>query len=145
VGLIDSERFQQRGRAAMIPIDFLAQQITGQRILNALNPGGNVWAWMCYIVILMNIAALLLQKQGTMQLTIFIAISTIAALINILGQSNQFAGTGTGILNDVLQSERIRFGNWIASTLMFVFPLVFAGMTKTGRFLRACSCSGAGW
>lgn len=113
--------------------DFLAQQITGQRILAALNPGGNIWAWLCYIVIIMNLAALFLQKQGTMQLTIFIAISTMAALINILGQSGQLAGTGSGVMNDILQSESIRFGNWIVSALMFVFPLVFAGMTKTGR------------
>jgi hypothetical protein len=117
----------------MSPLDFLAQQITAGKILNALNPGGNIWAWMCYIVIVMNLAALFLQKQGTMQLTIFIAVSTLAALINILGQSGVLKDTGSGIMNDVLQSERIRFGNWVVSILMFVFPLVFAGMTKTGR------------
>lgn len=117
----------------MIPIDLLAQRVTPQLILSALNPGGNIWAWLCYIVVVMNLAALFLQKHGTMQLTVFIAISTLAALINILGQSNVLRDTGSGIMNDILQADQIRFGNWIVSAFMFVFPLVFAGMTKTGR------------
>lgn len=116
----------------MFVLDLLAQGNAGNQIIAALRPE-TIWAWICYIVIVLNLAALFLQKEGSMQLTIFIAISTIAALINILGQSNQLQNTGSGVFNDMLQSNSIRFGNWIVMVCMFVFPLIFVGMTKSGR------------
>jgi len=118
----------------MITLNLLAQQtITLSRVLSALNPGTNIWAWMCYFVIIFDVAAMLLQKQGTLLLTVLMFSSIVSALINVLGANNLAPSGGASIFNDMLQSNTIRFGNWIITIVMLVFPLAFAGMTKTGR------------
>jgi hypothetical protein len=115
------------------PSDFLAQaNPTLNGIFAALAPA-SIWAWLCYIIIVLDLAAMLLEKRGSLQLTLFMAASILAALINILGASGKLSSGQRGIFQDMLQSEQVRFGNWMVGIVMFVFPLVYAGSTKTGR------------
>lgn len=110
----------------------IAQQITLSTVLNALKPI-NFWGWLLYIVIVMDLLTMFLQKKGTLMLTIFLSISIMTALIDELGANDLARTTAVtpGLFTDMLVTGR--FANWMIGVLMFVFPLVVAGMTKTGR------------
>ncbi len=112
----------------MIDLSLVAQQLNLNQLLYALKPG-DFWGWLCYLVIVFDVLLLLLQKQSRLLLTVFIAISIVAALINELG-SNGLAG-GPGVFGDMLR--RNTFANWMVGIVMFVLPLVVVGMTKTPR------------
>lgn len=110
----------------------IAQELTIASLLNALKPI-NLWGWLLYLIIFLDVVTMLLQKQGTLQLTIFLAISILAALINELG-ANELARTTKmtpGVFTDMLITGR--FANWMIIVVMLIFPFVVAGMTKTGR------------
>jgi hypothetical protein len=119
----------------MLLTEFLAQSSIVNQILRAIDPFANLpWALMCWIILLSELAAMLLQKQGSLMLTFLLFIGMITAFINILGSNNLGATiTTTGVFADMLQSNSVRFGNWLVMIAMMVSPLVFAGMTKTGR------------
>ncbi len=108
----------------------IAQQLSLAAVLNALKPI-NFWGWLLYIVIVMDLLTMFLQKKGTLMLTIFLSISILTAFINELGSNNPNIGSGGDVFSSMLKTGS--FANWMIGILMFVFPLVVAGMTKTGR------------
>lgn len=104
--------------------------------LNALNPmtGTNpALGVVIWLMILMYILMLLLQKESNLTLNLLMAIAIVCGIINELRLNN--TGTlnvGSGVFHDIL-TPRPNFANYFTAVLMFVLPLVVVGMTKTPR------------
>jgi hypothetical protein len=88
-----------------------------QNILTRLNIQNDFpWGYVLYFIIIMCVLALALQKQGTLTLTILMSIAIMAALIEKIEALPKF---------DIFAH--------LTRIVMFVMPLVFAGMTRTSR------------
>ncbi len=102
-------------------------------ILAALKPV-DFWGYLVYLIILMDVLLLVLQKESNLFLNFLMAIAILAGIINELGLNNP--GTLTvqrGVLHDMLDTQHYNFANFMLGVAMFVFPLVVVGMTKTAR------------
>ena len=89
-----------------------------QGIIAKLNVQSNgfIWGYVLYLIIFLDILTLILQKQSNIQITVFISISVMAALIDKIDAF-----------------PRGDFWAFFIRVLIFVFPLVVAGMTRTPR------------
>ncbi len=88
-----------------------------QSILAKLNIQSNgPWGYVIYTIIILDILTLLLQKQSNIQITVLLAVSIMAALIDKI---------------DAVPSET--FGAFMDHIAMFVPVIVVAGMTRTER------------
>ena len=102
-------------------------------ILAALKPI-DFWGYLVYLIILMDVLLLVLQKESNLFLNFLMAIAILAGIINELGLNNQGALTvQRGVLHDMLDTQHYNFANFMLGVVMFVFPLVVVGMTKTAR------------
>src|SRR5689334_4484533 len=73
------------------------------------------WGYVLYFIIAMAVLTLMLQKQSNLTITIFMAICIMAALIEKIQAIDQFS-----------------FFAHLTRIIMFIMPLVTAGMTRTG-------------
>jgi hypothetical protein len=102
-------------------------------ILTALKPI-DFWGYLVYLIILMYLLTLFLQKESNLSLNMLMAAAILAGIINELGLNNQGnLNVGTGVFRDMLITDRFSFANFMLDVIMFVFPLVVVGMTKTPR------------
>jgi hypothetical protein len=93
-----------------------------QGILMALRPDSSIGivGYVLYTIIILVVLSLALQKQSTLQLTMMMSAVILCAIIDKINTSGQ------------LFSNR-DFAAYMIRIVMFVFPLVFAGMTRTPR------------
>ena len=112
---------------------FLAS-ITAGSILSALVPS-SIWGWILYIVLIMDIATMVLQKESNLMLTVFLAISILAAFLDELGINAYVShlDVGTGFFKQVMTTDGTSFANWMVGVLMFVLPLVVVGMSNAPK------------
>jgi hypothetical protein len=88
-----------------------------QPLLRALNITTDFpWGYVLYFIIFMAVLTLMLQKQSNLTITIFMAICILAALIEKIQAVDKFS-----------------IWAHLTRIVMFVMPLVSAGMTRTGR------------
>lgn len=102
-------------------------------ILTALKPI-DFWGYLVYLIIVMDMLLIFLQKESNLFLNVLMAAAILAGIINELGLNSQ--GTislGTGVLHDMLVTDKFSFANFMLDVIMFVFPLIVVGMTKTPR------------
>ena len=93
------------------------------QILRYLDPRTDfIWGWFLYAIIVLSVVVLLMQKRGDLQITIFMSIPILAALIDKVAVTP--AGSAQGPL------DRTLFVTFAMRIAMFVFPLITAGMTK---------------
>ncbi len=104
-------------------------------IVHTLIPSGPdvIWGAILWVVIIMDVITLFMQKRGTLQITIFLAISIVCAFINELGINNPglVATSGAGVISDMMRAKPYNFANFMVGVLMFLLPLVVVGSTKT--------------
>jgi hypothetical protein len=97
-------------------------KINLQGILMALRPDSSpgIVGYVLYTIIILVILSLALQKQSTLQLTMMMSAVILCAIIDKINTNGQlFDPKG--------------FSAYMIRIVMFVFPLVFAGMTRTPR------------
>jgi hypothetical protein len=88
------------------------------QILSKLNPMNNIpWGFMIYIVIILCIITLFMQKENSPFLISLMLAGAILA----------------GIMEQIAVFTPNFFGAFILRIIMMVFPLVVAGMTKTPK------------
>jgi hypothetical protein len=115
----------------------LAQQNGLSGFLKLLVPG-DFNGILVYIVIVMGILTLFMQgNKGTLMLTVFMAVSIMAGLIEELTTNIARTGAsfnmGSGVFRDMVTRYPPSFANFFVGIIMFVGPLVVAGMTKVGK------------
>ena len=102
-------------------------------ILAALKPI-DFWGYLVYLIILMDVLLIFLQKESNLFLNILMAIAILAGIINELGLNNQGSlNVGNGVFSQMLVTNKFSFANFMLDVIMFVFPLIVVGMTKTPR------------
>ncbi|MHB8625299.1 MAG: hypothetical protein ACYDEO_03760 [Aggregatilineales bacterium] len=102
-------------------------------ILAALKPI-DFWGYLVYLIILMDMLLIFLQKESNLFLNILMAIAILAGIINELGLNNQGSlNVGSGVFSQMLVTNKFSFANFMLDVAMFVFPLIVVGMTKTPR------------
>jgi len=108
--------------------------ITISSLLAALAPS-SFWGFILYIALIMDVLTMLLQKESNLMLTIFLAISILAAFLDELGlnASNSQLDIGTGIFKQVMTTDGSSFANWMIGVLMVVLPMVVVGMTTAPK------------
>ncbi len=74
-----------------------------------------------YVIIILSIIALFLQKRSNVQITIMIAIAVMAALIDKIDAWRSFAGAD------------VQFVALMLRIVIFVLPLIVAGMTRSPK------------
>lgn len=115
----------------------VAASVTISTLLSALLPSGAnlIWGILLYIVLVMDVLTMVLQKESNLMLTIFLAISILAAFLFELGLNSATSGLdiGTGIFKQIMTTDGSSFANWMLGVIMVVLPLVVIGMTKSGR------------
>ena len=112
---------------------FLASLSIGS-MLSALVPT-SIWGFLLYIVLIMDIVTMVMQKESNLMLTIFLAISILSAFLDELGL-NAYAShldIGTGFFKQVMTTDGTSFANWMVGVLMFVLPLVVVGMSNAPK------------
>jgi hypothetical protein len=116
--------------------------MTLSSFLNALNPmtvsapfspflGIALW-----IMMLMYALLILLQKESSLMLNLFMAVAIVCGIINELGlprAGSTGLNLGSGLFHDILTLNPPNFASYFTAVLMFVLPLVVVGMTKTPR------------
>jgi hypothetical protein len=88
------------------------------RLNIAYNGGPFGWGWgfLLYLIIFLAVLTLLLQKKSNLLITIFMAITVMAALLDKIGAF-----------------PTRDFWAFFDRVMMLVFPLVVGGMTRTPR------------
>jgi len=103
----------------------------------ALIPSGPnfIWGVLLYVVLIMDILTMFLQKDSNLMLTMFLAVSILSAFLNELGlnSNDSHLDIGTGIFKQVMTTDGNSFANWMIGVAMVVLPLVVAGMTSSGK------------
>ena len=102
--------------------------------LTALNPmaaGNPVIAVLVWLMILMYVLTLLLQKESNVFLNILMAIALVCGFINELSLHPGSLNVAGGTFQPILTPGT--FVNFLTVVAMFVLPLVVVGMTKTAR------------
>jgi hypothetical protein len=99
--------------------------------LNPMTAGSPVIAGLIWLMMVMYVLTLLLQKESNVFLNILMAIALVCGIINELslhpGSLNIAGGTFQSLLTPGT------FVNFLTTVAMFVLPLVVVGMTKTAR------------
>lgn len=102
-------------------------------ILAALKPV-DFWGVLVYLIILMDVLLIFLQKESNLFLNMLMAMAILAGFINELGLNSQGNLTvARGVLHDMLDTQHYNLANFMLGVVMFVFPLIVVGMTKTAR------------
>ncbi len=114
---------------------FVLAQSTGIGDLLRLLVPGDLSSILVYVVIVMGILTLFMQgNKGTLMLTVFMAVSIMSALIEELAANIARTGTsinlGSGVFKDIVTQHPASFANYMVGVLMFIGPLIVAGMTK---------------
>ncbi len=99
-------------------------------ILAALKPI-DFWGYLVYLIILMDVLLIFLQKESNLFLNVLMAIAILAGIINELGLNS--LNVGTGVFSQMLVTDKFSFANFMLDVIMFVFPLIVVGMTRTPR------------
>lgn len=108
-------------------------QLTPAKILEALNPTkppeAMFAAIVCYLIALLALIALMMQKNASLQITIMLSSIIMMCLIDKITAtstiSNQTNITGFTHGNP--------FGLFLIRTAMFAFPMIVAGQTKSEK------------
>ncbi len=88
-----------------------------RNILNALKPT-DIWGWWLYVIIVLVVITMLMQRQGSPLLgTIMLAGSIMSAIL----------------LKISTFSIASFFTSFLFAIILWVFPLVVAGMTKSPK------------
>jgi len=101
--------------------------------LTALNPMTSnypVIAVLVWLMVVMYVLVLLLQKESNVFLNILMAIALLCGIINELSLHPGSLNVGGGFQPLLTPGT---FVNFLTTVAMFVFPLVVVGMTKTPR------------
>ena len=93
-----------------------------QGILTALRPDSSpgIVGYVLYTIIILVVLSMLLQKQSNLLLTMMMAAVILCAIIDKINTNGQLFSP-------------ISFSAYMVRIVMFVFPMVFAGMTRTPR------------
>lgn len=98
-------------------------KININQILSYLDPRSDfIWGYFLFAIIILAVVVLLMQKRGDLQITIFMSIPILMALIDKVAVTP--AGQAQGPL------DRTSFFTFVMRIAMFVFPFITAGMTK---------------
>jgi hypothetical protein len=115
---------------------FLAS-ININSLLAALAPSGSnfIWGILLYIVLIMDVLTMLLQRESNLMLTIFLAISILSAFLNELGLNANSSNLdiGSGFFKQVMTTDGSSFANWMIGVIMVILPLVVVGMTSSPK------------
>ncbi len=88
----------------------------------ALRPDSSpgIVGYVLYTIIIFVVLSMLLQKQSNLMLTMMMAAVILCAIIDKINTNGQLFSTRD-------------FPAYMIRIVMFVFPMVFAGMTRTPR------------
>jgi hypothetical protein len=104
--------------------------LTLSKVLGALNPlqppNAAVAGITLYVIAVLTLIGLFMQKEGSTRDTIFLSIVLLGCLID------KIATTST-LMNQITGFTQTSFGIFIMRTLMFTLPLVVAGSTKAPK------------
>ena len=106
-------------------------------LINALKPQGvtEFFGIIIYVVILLDIAALVLTKESNLLLTVLLAASILFGIIleMSINDPNHILSNGLGSFRVFMQAIPETIENFFLGVIMFLGPLVVAGMTRTPR------------